>query len=156
MTKLPVFKTERLILREISVQDTMDMFEYSCSPLVGPMAGWAPHKTLYETTTVINIFIDSKNRGEPGVFAIVAIAGIVLSVQGFGDFESNNFMVGGMMSAFGIFATITCAMIGFRPEMAKMSTQSAKYIQQQNKEDLSEIASTQAEIMKEQSASHLS
>jgi uncharacterized membrane protein len=84
-----------------------------------------------------------------GVFAIVAIAGVVLAIQGFGDFESNNFMIGGMMSAFGIFATVTCAMIGFKSEMAKMATQSAKYIQQQNKEDLSEIASTQAEIMKD-------
>ena len=84
-----------------------------------------------------------------GVFAIVVVAGLVLAIQGFGDFESNNFMIGGMMSAFGIFATVTCAMIGFKPEMAKMATKSAKYIQQQNKEDLSEIASTQAEIMKD-------
>ena len=71
MTKLPIFKTERLILRDINENDALDMFEYSCSPLVGPMAGWAPHRSLYETAAVINIFKDSKNRGEPGVYAIV-------------------------------------------------------------------------------------
>lgn len=71
MNKLPIFKTERLILRDINVYDAPDMFEYSCSPAVGPMAGWEPHKTVSETAAVINLFIDSKNRGEPGVFAIV-------------------------------------------------------------------------------------
>lgn len=71
MNKLPVFKTDRLILRDINVYDAPDMFEYSCSPLVGPMAGWEPHKTVLETASVINLFIDSKNRGEPGVFAII-------------------------------------------------------------------------------------
>lgn len=71
MNKLPIFKTERLILRDICPNDAFDMFEYSCSPLVGPMAGWEPHRTIYETSAVINIFIESKNRGEPGVFAIV-------------------------------------------------------------------------------------
>ena len=29
MTKLPVFKTERLILRDINENDALDMFEYS-------------------------------------------------------------------------------------------------------------------------------
>lgn len=71
MNKLPVFKTDRLILRDINIYDASDMFEYSCSPLVGPMAGWEPHKIILETASVINLFIDSKSRGEPGVFAIV-------------------------------------------------------------------------------------
>ena len=71
MTKLPVFKTERLILRDINENDALDMYEYSCSPLVGPNAGWAPHRTVYETAAIISLFKESKNRGEPGVYAIV-------------------------------------------------------------------------------------
>jgi RimJ/RimL family protein N-acetyltransferase len=31
MIKLPIFKTERLIIREINENDALDMFEYSCS-----------------------------------------------------------------------------------------------------------------------------
>ena len=83
------------------------------------------------------------------VFAIVTVAGIVLSAQGFGNFENNNFMIGGFMGTFGLFATVACAMIGFRPELTRLSTKSAKYIQQQNKEDLKDIATTGAEIVKE-------
>ena len=83
------------------------------------------------------------------VFAIVTVAGIVLSVQGFGNFENNNFMIGGFMGTFGLFATVACAMIGFKPELTRLSTKSAKYIQQQNKEELQEIATAGAKIAKE-------
>ncbi len=71
MSRLPIFKTQRLYLRDINVYDAPDMFEYACSELVGPNAGWEPHKNVMETMSVINLFIDSKNRGEPGVYAIV-------------------------------------------------------------------------------------
>ncbi len=71
MNKLPIFQTPRLLLRDISVYDAPDMFEYSSSDLVGPNAGWEPHKNVMETAAVINLFIDSKKRGEPGVFAII-------------------------------------------------------------------------------------
>ena len=84
-----------------------------------------------------------------GVFAVVAVKGIVMSVNGFGDFESNDYMIGGLMATFGLFATVVCALIGFRPEMTKMFTKSAKYIQQENKEDLADMATTAAEISKE-------
>lgn len=76
----------------------------------------------------------------------VAIGGIVLSIIGFGDFESNNFMIGGFMTCFGLFAGISCLLIGFRPEISKMSVKTARYIQEENKEDLSAMASTSAEI----------
>lgn len=71
MNKLPVFRTPRLILRDIDIYDAPEMFEYSKLPNVGPMAGWEPHKNITESMAVINLFINSKNRGEPGVFAIV-------------------------------------------------------------------------------------
>jgi len=80
------------------------------------------------------------------VFVAVAIWGIILTVTGFGDFESNNFMIGGMLTALGLFVGIACLVGGFRPEIAKMSAKTAKYIQQENKEDLTTIASTGAEI----------
>ena len=80
---------------------------------------------------------------------ILAIIGFVLTFVGFGDFESNNFMIGGFMGALGLFIGISCLMIGFRPEITKMSTKSAKYIQQENKEDFRDIASNTADIASE-------
>ena len=71
MNKLPVFRTPRLILRDIDVSDAFEMFEYSKLPNVGPMAGWEPHKSIAESMAVIKLFINSKTRGEPGVYAIV-------------------------------------------------------------------------------------
>lgn len=81
-----------------------------------------------------------------GVFLAVTIIGAILAFQGFGNFDTNNFMTGGFMFCFGAFATAVCASIGFRPEIAKMGVRSAKYMQQQNKEDLKDIASTSADI----------
>ena len=52
-----------------------------------------------------------------------------------------------------IFCGIACCMIstpffflGFRPEITKMATKSAKYIQDENKEDLKDIVDTTADI----------
>ena len=81
-----------------------------------------------------------------GVFLCVSIVGIVLTATGFGNFEKNHFMIGGFLTAFGIFLTFTCAAIGFMPEMSKFSVKTTKYIQQENKEDMTDIASTNAEI----------
>ena len=80
---------------------------------------------------------------------VVTIIGFVLTFTGFGNFENNNFMIGSFMSTFGLFLAIVFLMIGFRPEIIKMSAKSAKYIQQQNKEDLSSIVNTSADIASE-------
>ncbi len=81
-----------------------------------------------------------------GVFLCVGIVGIVLSVKGFGDFESNNFMLGGFMACFGIFAGFTCGAIGFMPEMSRFSVKLTKQVLDENKADMKDIADTQAEI----------
>ncbi len=59
------FKTERLILREWKLSDSQDLFEYAKSELVGPKAGWAPHKTEAESVEIIKNFIE-----EGSVYAI--------------------------------------------------------------------------------------
>lgn len=80
-----------------------------------------------------------------GIF--VAIVGFVLAYKGFGDFEHNYFMLGGVMSSLGVFVGVSCLVLGFRPEMMRLATKTAKYIQEENKEDLTDIADTGAEIM---------
>ena len=92
-------------------------------------------------------FIIFKIIGLIGI--ILAIIGFVLTFVGFGDFESNNFMIGGFMATFGMLIGIPCLIMGFRPEITKMSAKSAKYIQQENKEDFRYIASNTADIASE-------
>ncbi len=92
-------------------------------------------------------FIVFKIVGFIGI--ILAIIGFILACKGFGDFESNNFMIGGLMATFGLLIGVSCLVMGFRPEITKMSTKSIKYIQQENKEDLKDIISTTADIASE-------
>lgn len=90
-------------------------------------------------------FLIFKIIGVIGVIA--AVTGMVLAVTGFGDFESNNFMIGGFLSVLGIMMAGFGIMIGFVPEIAKARTKVIRYIQEENKEDLSAIASNSAEMM---------
>ena len=71
MALLPVIKTKWLILRNITIGDVDDMYEYAKSALVGPTAGWRPHVNAIETKAIIASFIGNQNRGELGVWAIV-------------------------------------------------------------------------------------
>ena len=80
------------------------------------------------------------------LFIVVAVAGIVLSITGFGNFENKSFMIGGFMTTFGLFLGATFTMFGFKPEMTKLSTRTARYIQEQNKEDFTQMASNTADI----------
>lgn len=58
-------ETDRLILRDWSIDDKYDLYEYAKSDLVGPNAGWKPHKSLEESQSIIEMFINDND-----VFAI--------------------------------------------------------------------------------------
>ena len=77
----------------------------------------------------------------------IAILGFILIFTGFGDFESNKFTIGIFVVPFGLFIGVVGLVSGFRPEITKTMTKSVKYIQSQNKQDLTDIASTNAEII---------
>ena len=81
--------------------------------------------------------------------AVATVTGIVLTVAGFGDFESNNFMIGVFLTVFGVMATAIGIMIGFGPEIVKARLQATRYIQEEAKDDLTAIASNSAEITKD-------
>jgi hypothetical protein len=89
-------------------------------------------------------FIILKIVGFVGV--AVLIAGIVLAIKGFGDFESNNFMIGTFVAVAGVAIAGTCLARGFGPEIAKARTKTIRYIQEENKDDLSAIATNTAQI----------
>lgn len=52
--------TKRLILRGLESKDSTDIFEYAKLDIVGPAAGWQPHKTEEETKKVLEWMIKSK------------------------------------------------------------------------------------------------
>jgi ribosomal protein L40E len=79
--------------------------------------------------------------------AVATVTGIVLTVTGFGDFESNNFMIGGFVAVIGVMMTALGITIGFSPEIAKARAKTLRYIQEENKDDLTAIANNSAEIM---------
>jgi RimJ/RimL family protein N-acetyltransferase len=54
-------ETERLILREWKVSDSADLYEYASNSLVGPNAGWKPHKDEEESKSIINMFIQNQD-----------------------------------------------------------------------------------------------
>ena len=62
------------------------------------------------------------------VFLFVACFGFYKLFTGFGDFESNNFMIGMFLGPISIFLTFVFLSIGFRPELSKLSTKSVKYL----------------------------
>lgn len=49
--------SNRLILRQWQESDSADLYEYAKSNLVGPSAGWPPHKDENESKEKIKIFI---------------------------------------------------------------------------------------------------
>ena len=55
----PPLQTERLVLRMFDPGDTVDVFAYAQSPLVGPMAGWPPHRIIEDSRMVVDRFIRS-------------------------------------------------------------------------------------------------
>ena len=50
-------ETDRLILRPWQESDLDDFYEYARVEGVGQMCGWAPHKDLNESRTILNMFI---------------------------------------------------------------------------------------------------
>lgn len=49
--------TERLVLRKWIETDSKDLYEYAKSELVGPNAGWPPHKSEDESKEIVKMFI---------------------------------------------------------------------------------------------------
>jgi len=54
---MKTIETDRLRLRPWTPEDAEDLYEYAQSPLVGPRAGWPPHKNIEESKTIIDMFI---------------------------------------------------------------------------------------------------
>ena len=93
------------------------------------------------------LFFIFKILGFVGI--VIFVIGIINLVNGFGNFEDNSFVIGMFMMPFGLFLGSTGIVVGFRPEITKHSIKTAKYLQEENKEEFKKIMSTVAEINSE-------
>ena len=64
--KMFYLELKRVYIREFSLMDVYDVFEYSSNKNVGPNAGWPVHKNIEETKAVLVSLINKKET-----FAIV-------------------------------------------------------------------------------------
>lgn len=55
---MKILVTDRLILRKWKESDSTDLYEYAQSELVGPNAGWPPHKNEEESKKIIKMFME--------------------------------------------------------------------------------------------------
>ena len=59
-------ETERLLLRPWKAEDAESLYKYASDDRVGPIAGWNPHKSVEESTRIINDVLSAE-----GTFAVV-------------------------------------------------------------------------------------
>ena len=50
-------ETERLILRPWREDDAAELYRWARDPLVGPAAGWAPHKDVEDSLQVLRTIL---------------------------------------------------------------------------------------------------
>ncbi|MDO5410713.1 MAG: GNAT family N-acetyltransferase [Lachnospiraceae bacterium] len=55
-----ILSTERLLLRPWKETDAESLYQYAKNPLVGPSAGWPPHKSIDESRDVIKNVLSGK------------------------------------------------------------------------------------------------
>ena len=107
--------------------------------------------------------MDNKNQ-KPKIFLILKFIGftllaigIILVITGITkdtpDMDNDNWFAGTTSKMFTIFGGVACCMFsipvlifGFRTEITKLNTKTTKYIQEENKDDLKDIASNTADI----------
>ena len=54
---MKTLETERLILRELSLNDLDSFYQYAKKPNIGPNAGWAPHQSIEESLKILKMMI---------------------------------------------------------------------------------------------------
>ena len=58
--RVPELESDRLLLRGWNKRDAADLYEYASDPLVGPAAGWAPHRNQSESRMIIDQIYTTK------------------------------------------------------------------------------------------------
>lgn len=56
---MKTLETDRLVLKSFEEKYLDDFFEYASSPVVGPAAGWEPHRTIEDSRMIMKSFLES-------------------------------------------------------------------------------------------------
>lgn len=88
---IPVLKTERFILRKISLDDTDDMYEYAKNADVTKYLTWSPHESKTHTFEYISYLQNRYASGEFFDWAVVCKdSGKMIGTFGFTRFDFKN------------------------------------------------------------------
>jgi [ribosomal protein S5]-alanine N-acetyltransferase len=68
---LPDLRTERLLLRKLSMDDAPDLFAYAADPEVTRYLDWEPHSSIDDSRRFLEGVTEAYARGEPRSWAIV-------------------------------------------------------------------------------------
>lgn len=76
---MSIITTERLYLSPFKESDAADFYEYAKNPNVGPIAGWAPHKSVEDTQEIMKAWFMHENawtirfKGEEKMIGVIAL-----------------------------------------------------------------------------------
>lgn len=76
---MSIITTERLYLSPFKESDAVDFYDYAKNPNVGPIAGWAPHKSVEDTLNIMNSWFMHENawtirlKGEEKMIGVIAL-----------------------------------------------------------------------------------
>ena len=68
---LPTLETDRLILRQLTVDDLEDVFAYASDPLVARYVTWEPHRSLDDSRFYIDLVLAKYRAGEVASWGLI-------------------------------------------------------------------------------------
>ena len=68
---LPSLKTNRIILRRLTLEDVNDVFEYACEPEVAIYTLWEHHKSIDDTLTFLSFMVKKYEEKQVADWGIV-------------------------------------------------------------------------------------
>ena len=88
---MPRIETERLILRKVRMDDAVDMYAYSCDPLVAKHVLWDAHTSVNETKAYLRYMIRKYRMGDPSSWGIEEKAtGKIIGTIGYMWYQADN------------------------------------------------------------------
>ena len=91
---MPAMETSRLFLRQMSVDDSADMYAYASDPRVSEYLLWGPHKSQDYTRSYIAFLQKAYRKGEFYDWAVVEKeSGRMIGTGGFSKIDAKNDLV---------------------------------------------------------------
>lgn len=89
------------------------------------------------------------------VMLIFAVVCFIVSFANFGNFDNHNYIIFAGIGGFSFVVGFACLSLGFAPSFQKFNIKMARQIQEENKDDLKQIADTNVEITGNAATQHV-